>query len=249
MAACRTADRRNGGSYTVFNVTRSTLVSPMDLRASVPRRGGPPLWRRRQRVLGPRVLGVAAAVLGPHLWVGVHPERREVVGDRQRSPGRGEQVQQHRHPARTDPWRTGQAEALLQLHRQHRTAARIVDLGVVDAEAGAGRHLEPFGGQLVESTGQRPRQQPAQGAGQVEPIGRGAGDQRVDLRHQPVLPAVEQRRLVHRRPRFPVHPVQQRQPPSQRAPVLGPAEHPLAAGQAQSAVRQRDPHRLPGRVG
>ncbi len=66
---------------------------------------------RAARVLGPRVLGVAPAHLGADPGVGAIPEAGEIVGDCQRPPSGGEQVELHPLPAVFG--RGSKAEALL----------------------------------------------------------------------------------------------------------------------------------------
>src|SRR5260370_36116951 len=82
--------RKGGGAEH----TRGALLSRPWLRPS--RR------RRRERVLGPVVLGIAAAHLGAHGAIARCPEPGEIAGHLQRTPRRRQQKQPHRHLAAGD---------------------------------------------------------------------------------------------------------------------------------------------------
>src|SRR5699024_3366918 len=87
--------------------------------------------RCAQRVLGPGVLRVASAVLGPDLPVGIGPERGEIAGDRQRPPGGGEQVSGDGHTGLADAWEVPPPEALLQFDREHRAGMCVASVRVL----------------------------------------------------------------------------------------------------------------------
>ena len=90
--------------------------------------------------------------LFPDLGIGRVPEAAQVRGHLQRLASRRQQVQQQRDAAVGDARRVGQAEQLLQLHREHRGLA----VRVLDAALHAGRHGDAHGRELVDALAQRP---------------------------------------------------------------------------------------------
>src|ERR1700684_2630361 len=87
---------------------------------------GAPRRLSRDRVLGPRMLGVAAAHLGAHGGVAAAPKTRQIAGHLHR-PGRGgEQLDQERPPAAGNRWMAVEAEQLLDPDRDLGSALGLV---------------------------------------------------------------------------------------------------------------------------
>src|SRR5579864_2604280 len=74
---------------------------------------GAPRRRSRDRVLGPRMLRVAAAHLGAHGGVAAAPKSRQVAGHLHRAVRRREQLDQERHPAAGNGGMAVEAEQFL----------------------------------------------------------------------------------------------------------------------------------------
>ena len=90
---------------------------------------------RLQRILGPGMLGIAAAEFLPYLKVGSFPETAEVGGELYGFESRGEQFHQDRTTAFIHAGRILEAEALLQADTED---GRIGPLPVFDPDPAAG---------------------------------------------------------------------------------------------------------------
>src|SRR5947209_338029 len=106
----------------------------------------PALGRGGGGVVGPGVLGVAAAELLPDLGVGGLPEAREVLRHLLRAAVRGEEVEEDGDAAGGDARRRAPAEELLDARRQDRRPARLVG----EAELAAGGDAEALRGLALE---------------------------------------------------------------------------------------------------
>lgn len=82
----------------------------------------------RQRIIGPVVLGIAAAQLLADLKIGGLPKMPKVGGELQGLEAGAEQLHEHGYAAAIDARRVGQSKAFLQADAEHRgvTAHAIV---------------------------------------------------------------------------------------------------------------------------
>ena len=136
-----------------------------------------------------------------HLGIGRVPEVAQVGGHLQRLAARRQQVQQHRYATIGHARRIGQAEQLLQLHRQHRRLA----VRVFDAALHARGHGDPRRRQRVDALAQRPVEAGFQRVRQVVfaqriqagLAGEGGLQPVIQRRHQRVVGQVRQAEVGH----------------------------------------------------
>ena len=152
-------------------------------------------------VIRPRMLRIPPLHLLLHLGVGRVPEVAQVGRHLQGLAARRQQVQQHRHATIGHARRIGQAEQLLQLHRQHGWLA----VRVFDAALHARRHGDPRRRERVDTLALRPVEARLQrvrqlvfaqriqaglaGEGGLQPV--------IERRHQRVVGQVRQAEVRH----------------------------------------------------
>lgn len=197
---------------------------------ALPRRAGgfwralaPPLGPIRrlgaERILRPRVLGIAAAQLGAYLPIRPRPKGREVRGYRRRAPRRIRQVQHQGNAPVQEPGRVPPPEGLLDAQGEHRVCS-----GPIHRPGAPGGNLEPLGSQLIQARRLGPRQQ---GTQHLEHRHRRQGrslGQAPPPRGQPGPRTRGQGRLGHVRPRIPQSGAHRRHPLAQRRGFLPPAQ-------------------------
>src|ERR1700730_2460335 len=92
----------------------------LSARFCAPRRGC------SHRIVGPRVLGIAAAHLALHLGPGAAPEGGQVLRGLDRAPRRRQQRERQRYAAHRHRGMSIKAEELLHADGKHRTLLRFI---------------------------------------------------------------------------------------------------------------------------
>src|SRR3954471_18937228 len=135
-----------GGKEKMFSAEKSFRAGVLSPLRAV-------RWRRRPRVLRPRMLCVAAAQFLAHLLVRAVPEAAQVLCDLDGTSARREQRERDRRAMRSDARRLGEAEELLKFGRGDDGAV----VAIVEFRTATARERNRERRELVEFFSERKR--------------------------------------------------------------------------------------------